>query len=93
MKIKDYSSAGVVEQKETSLNLKGFKEVENLFCDSSGFGSPGETALTADQLEKRVGELMAEYKTIYGAITEVGQFQVYITIYIKENEQEQEKLV
>jgi hypothetical protein len=52
-----------------------------LFCDSSGFGSESEPALTVKQL---IGKLR-EYKRSgdsYGfAITQVGQFQVYVGVF------------
>lgn len=44
-----------------------------LFCDSSGFGLPGEPALTPEQLR-------AELRVGYGyAITDMGQFQLYVS--------------
>lgn len=52
---------------------KGFKEIDTAFVDSSGFGESGEPALTVDQLKKW---LEPGY---WYAITEEGQFQVYIS--------------
>ena len=60
-----------------------FEEVETLFCDSSGFGSSGESALTKDQTIKRVQELLSEYSSLFGGITDIGQFQVYVTLWEK----------
>jgi hypothetical protein len=48
---------------------------EEYFVDSSGFGSPGEPALTFDQFATKCTEGMGY------AITEAGQFQVYIAEY------------
>jgi hypothetical protein len=51
---------------------KGWKLTTDYFVDSSGFGEAGEPALTIRQFLGRI-------KTGHGyAITEVGQFQVYI---------------
>ena len=60
-----------------------YKEVEELFCDSSGFGASYEPALTKEQATKRVQEIFKEHQgtQLYSAITGVGQFQVYVTIY------------
>jgi hypothetical protein len=50
----------------------GWELVETYFVDNSGFGSPGEPALTFSQLIEKV-------KAGYGyAIIKTGQFQVYI---------------
>lgn len=55
---------------------RGWKKTENLyFVDSSGFGEPGEPALT-------VSQFAAKLRSGFGyAIIEVGQFQVYIQEY------------
>jgi hypothetical protein len=45
---------------------------EDLFCDHSGFGGPGEPALTQDQL-------IAALKIGFGyGVVESGQFQSYV---------------
>lgn len=50
----------------------GWEEVDSHFVDSSGFGRPGEPALTA-------GQFLDALEAGYGyAITEAGQFQVYV---------------
>ena len=55
----------------------GWEHVETYFVDSSGFGQPGEPALTAKQFANKVkGEFG------YG-IGEVGQFQIYIEAFEK----------
>jgi len=48
----------------------GFELEEELFVDSSGFGSPGEPALTFEQFLNKVKAGK------YYAIIEAGQFQV-----------------
>jgi molybdopterin converting factor small subunit len=66
------------------ISTKGFKEVEVLFADASGMGAPDEPALTLDQLKEKISELISQYGKIYCAITDEGQFQVYITVYVKD---------
>lgn len=61
-----------------SAKLKGWKEVETYFVDSSGFGSESEPALTPSQF-------VAKVKEGYGyAIVSEGQFQVYVGEFKKE---------
>jgi len=56
---------------------RGWKKLTEHFVDSSGFGQPGERAMT-------VGELLDKLVVGHGyAITEVGQFQVYVGEYEK----------
>jgi len=62
-----------------------------LFCDSSGFGSSSELALTADQVVDELRRLVLEFGQtanrkpahLYGAIVEAGQFQVYLGVFRK----------
>ncbi len=50
----------------------GWREVRRLFCDKSGFGGPGELALTME-------EMLDQLKPGMGyAIVEEGQFQIYL---------------
>jgi len=56
---------------------EGWKLVDELFCDSSGFGSRNEPALTYEQLIETL-EVGKGY-----AIIEVGQFQVYVGVFDK----------
>lgn len=60
-----------------SRHPRGYRKVEEYFVDSSGFGAPGEPALTIPQFVDRIKADRAY------AITEAGQFQVYITEYRK----------
>jgi hypothetical protein len=71
---------------------KGWREYGGkgglFFVDSSGFGHPDEAALTADQFIAKIQEILAindmcEW-TIGWAIVEVGQFQVYVQAFKKE---------
>jgi hypothetical protein len=50
----------------------GWEQVDTLFCDSSGWGAPGEPALTREQL-------LDVLEPGFGyAVIEAGQFQVYL---------------
>jgi len=54
---------------------EGWQEVETLFVDISGFGSPGEPALTQEQFLSRV-------KAGFGyGLGECGQFQGYVRVF------------
>jgi len=60
-----------------------------LFCDSSGMGGAGELALTMEQLQNRLRDLILEHGQttgnlhahLYGAIVEDGEFQVVVGLY------------
>ena len=69
--------------REVDFDGEDFQEVETLFCDSSGFGGPNEPALTKAQVEVKVSELLKEHGQLYGGLTGIGQFQVYVTLYKK----------
>ena len=75
-----FRSPNMVEEKPG----EEYKEVDELFCDSSGFGQEFERALTKEQATRKIKELMEEHGTIYTAVTAAGQFQVYVTVYVKE---------
>ncbi len=62
---------------------KGWKLVESLFCDSSGFGTDHEPAMSIRQLQVKLREHIASTKAYGYAITEVGQFQCYVGVYEK----------
>ncbi len=61
---------------------------DSFFCDSSGFGSPGEPAMGFDRLCGSVETLMREAaemsRTVGFGIIEEGQFQVYIGCFVRE---------
>jgi len=75
---KDLFSAKNISNMESPEN---YQEVETLFCDSSGFGSSMEAALTQEQAENRTNELLDEHGILYAGLTGIGQFQVYVTLY------------
>ena len=58
---------------------RGWKRVAEHFVDSSGFGSPNEPAMTGDAFQR----LVADRPGHGWAITEAGQFQVYVTEFIR----------
>jgi hypothetical protein len=61
-----------------------------VFVDKSGWGEPGERALTKDQLAELLGRLArraAELGNTLGiGITEEGQFQIHLGLYLKKGE-------
>jgi len=59
---------------------------DSLFVDSSGWGSAGELAMTPDRFYRAVRSLIAEAtpKTLGFALVEVGQFQVYVGVFVRE---------
>ena len=57
------------------------KRLETLFVDTSGWGSPGEPALTLDQLKARLRELGAVHGALLVALEESGQFQGYLAVW------------
>jgi hypothetical protein len=69
----------------SGMDQKGLKIVETLFCDSSGFGSAYERALTKDQAKSEVKRIIDKNKKIdlFVGITDIGQFQVYVTVFKK----------
>lgn len=63
---------GLIEREQDGWNL-----VDELFVDSSGFGQPGEAALTIEQFYGRI-------KAGYGyGVVDAGQFQVYVGVFEK----------
>ena len=65
------------------IDLKGYREIETIFCDSSGMGCEGERALTKSQTLEKTRELLEKHDDLYSGITSIGQFQVYITFFKK----------
>ncbi len=57
---------------------EGFYIKEEWFVDSSGFGQPGESAKTITHFFNDLGDLDYPFAL---AITEAGEFQVYVGIY------------
>lgn len=67
-----------------SVDLDGYEEIDTLFCDASGFGHEGELALTKSQAIDKVKSVLAETSSpVYAGITDMGQFQVYVTLFRK----------
>lgn len=71
---------------------KGYKEIEEFFCDKSGWGAEDEPALTPKQLISQLKELVNKHGEVYTAITGEGQFQVYITVFEKSTASRAERL-
>ena len=86
MKITKYTKQNIFKSVECSVELaelRGYKWIKNLFCDSSGFGASDEPSLTQTQLMIELDRILAEHGTVYAFVTGVGMFQVNIGIYIK----------
>lgn len=66
-----------------SMKLRGYKLIEELFVDSSGFGQDNEPALTSFNFERKVIELCKLHGTLTAKITKQGQFQVYVGLFKK----------
>ncbi len=61
-----------------------FREVETFFVDSSGFGQESEAAWTAERFADAASALVATHSSpVYWGVTQVGQFQVYVTAFEK----------
>ena len=58
---------------------------EDLFVDTSGFGSDGEAALSIGQLKAELRRLIAAHagQTLGFALVAVGQFQGYLRVYVR----------
>lgn len=67
------------------------KDEITLFCDSSGMGGENEPALSVEQLKDQLESLVLQYGQttgnlhahLYGAIIELGEHQLMITLYTK----------
>jgi hypothetical protein len=70
-----------------SYKPKGWRRVQGMtwFVDMSGFGEPGEPALTFDAFVAEIEQFLADHAgngRVYGfAFTELGQFQGYVQAY------------
>ena len=86
MKITEKNMSDVYRAKRDSVECmksKGYTLVENLFVDSSGFGTENEPALTRSQFERTLTALLEKHKTLTAKITNAGQFQVYVGLFVK----------
>ncbi len=72
--------------------MHGYKLLDELFVDNSGFGREDEPAFTKSKFEIRLREILEVYPTVYTSITRVGQFQVFIGVFLKENKSNAKKL-
>jgi hypothetical protein len=73
------------QKDKENLISKGYKEVREFFVDSSGMGAEDESALTPRQFVVGLSALLKIYPNgIHCFITDVGQFQLYVTAFIKE---------
>lgn len=59
----------------------GWEKLDELFVDSSGFGSESEPALTQRAFRAKLLEYVKASETYGFAITEVGQFQCYVGVF------------
>jgi len=63
----------------------GYQFVRKYFVDNSGFGDPGEPALTAEQFLAAIRKSVLSDNTYGYGILEAGQFQVYVGEYVKDD--------
>ena len=76
----------VFKSKEMSIEtaeLKGYKLIEEIFCDNSRLGAENEPASTQGQLMEKLADLLEKRKTVYTCLTSIGQFQVYLGVFEK----------
>lgn len=72
---------GAKQSTVETMELQGYELIEELFTDSSGFGHDDEPALSVNQFESRVQELLQEHGKLTAKITNVGMFQVYVGLF------------
>lgn len=75
-----------------NMQLLGYELVEELFTDSSGFGLDSELALSVNQFEKRIKELVAKHGTLTAKITGAGMFQVYVGLFKKTGKKQAKRI-
>lgn len=75
-----------------TMELLGYELIEELFADSSGFGQDSEPALSVNQFERRIAELVKEHGTLTAKITQAGMFQVYVGLFKKTGEKRAKKI-
>ena len=73
-----------------TLKIKGYTLLKECFCDNSGLNS--EAGLNSAMLSE-LTELLKENKQVYTFITSVGQFQVYIGIFIKQKKEFKSRII
>ena len=77
---------GVFKSPKITGDLFGYKKINEYFVDNSGFRQVGEMALTIEQFLNKVKQ------GYYYGITSIGQFQVYIGEFVKDNRTKKDKL-
>jgi hypothetical protein len=60
---------------------KGWKLVDTLFVDSSGFGADDEPAMSVRQLKAKLNELQRSDETYGYGIVEAGPFQLHLGVF------------
>lgn len=68
--------------REVDLDLK-YNRIETLFVDSSGWGAEDESALTMPRFLERVGELVSVHGHVMLGTIEIGQFQLYVGVWVE----------
>lgn len=58
-----------------------YTRLDSLFVDHSGWGRPGEPALTIEEFRDRLCELLDDHPVLYAAIEEVGPFQLFVALW------------
>jgi len=59
----------------------GYAEVDRWFCDSSGFGTDHEPALTPARLRDKLRTTYLHHPEYSYGIVETGQFQLYLGVF------------
>ena len=77
---------------DETMELMGYEFIENLFVDSSGVGQSDEMALTKDQFEIRLTELLKQYGTLYTSIRGVGMFQITMGVWTRTGKKKAKRL-
>jgi len=87
MKITKENMGDVFKSKKKDVaqaEKEGYIYLQNCFVDNSGFGDESEPAMTVAYFKRVIEGLVGEHKTIYTFITNAGQFQVNLGVYIKD---------
>lgn len=66
-----------------TMELKGYKMVEEFFVDNSGFGADDEPALRPNRFMEELTNTIKEHGQVTTTITNAGQFQVDIGVFVK----------
>lgn len=66
-----------------SYRPKGWRLVERLFCDTTGYGADLEPSLTFEQLKTKMLEYLNKPGTYGYTVLECGPFQCYVGVYKK----------